>query len=568
MLGLYDRTPLRRKVDLDGWWDFVTDEDEQGERARFFDEFPLEDSRRTTVPGVWETQAGFEDYRGVAWYHREFEAPWAGACLLTFGAVAYRAKVWLNGEYLGEHEGSFTAFRFIGNLSLDVNDLVVRVDNRHSDETLPKETADWYHYGGISRSVVCEEIDDAYIEQVHVVGRLDGQVDVRATIVNGSDREQDLELALSVPDAEATARTVTLGPGVRVVEELRVRIDEPQWWSPADPVLYEAIVTLGEDMFVERFGLREVRTDGPQILLNGEPIWLRGVNRHEDHPDWGFALPERIMLKDIDIILSLNCNAVRGSHYPNHPTFLDLCDENGLLFVAEIPGWQYSAYQLSHSPTKDLLGSMLQEMVAQQYNHPSIIIWSLHNESETDVSREPDLDVRTATEELFALARSLDDTRLITYVSHRYWRDKHFDLADVVCLNEYIGWYVDDIDGADFPAYLERMAEMVPDKPILITEFGAGGIPGYHSMAARKWSEERQSTHIITQIEAMRSSANVAGCFVWQYCDVGQPQGVLLPHAGHEQQGAGGRVSPAEAGLSRRGRDVRHPRRRGRLGAE
>lgn len=520
MLGLYDRTPLRRKVDLDGWWDFVIDSDDQGEQARYFSDFPFDESRHTTVPGVWETQAGYEDYQGVAWYRKEFEAPWMGPCLITFGAVAYIAKVWLNGEYLGEHEGDFTSFRFLAELSDDVNELVVRVDNRHTDESLPKAVVDWYPYGGITRSVVCEEIEDAYIERIQIVGHTDGQVDVRAYVRNHSDEDLDLDLTLSVLDAEPIRRTITLGAGVRVVEELRAQIHEPELWSPQDPVLYEAIVTLGDDLYVERFGLREVRTEGPQILLNGEPIWLRGVNRHEDHPDWGFALPERLMLKDIDIILALSCNAVRGSHYPNHPTFLDLCDENGLLFFAEVPGWQYNAHQLSHSPTKDKLGSMLEEMVTEQFNHPSIIVWSLHNECDTEVSREPDLDVRTATEELFSLARSLDDTRLITYVSHRYWNDKHFDLADLVCLNEYIGWYVDDLDGADFPAYLQRMAEMVPDKPILITEFGAGGLYGYHSMAARKWSEEHQAGQLIQQIMDMRDVPNVAGCFIWQYCDI------------------------------------------------
>ncbi len=520
MLGLYDRTPSRRKVILDGWWQFAVTPDADRPQVGGRPEFPEEDSTRISVPGVWETELGFETYQGVAWYRKVFEAPFEGPCLLTFGAVAYQAQVWLNGNYLGAHEGDFTSFRFLTEVLAEGNELLVRVDNRHTDESLPKEVVDWYPYGGITRSVVCEEIGDAFIERLQIVGRPDGQVDLRALVRNRSSHEKTLLLTAIVGECASAQRFITLGPGVAVAEEMRLNIEDPEPWSPHNPTLYEAVVSLDDDVYVERIGLREIRTEGARLLLNGEPIWLRGVNRHEDHPDWGFALPNKIMQKDVDIIMSLGCNAVRGSHYPNHPTFLDLCDENGLLFFAEVPGWQYNAYQLSHSPTKDKLAAQLEEMVTEQFNHPSIIIWSLHNECDTEVFREPDLDVRTATEELFRLARSLDDSRLITYASHRHWNDKHFDLADVVCLNQYIGWYVNDLDGADFPEYLARIAAMVPDKPVLITEFGAEGLSGYHSMPGRKWSEEHQADHLASQIADMRANPHVAGCFVWQYCDV------------------------------------------------
>lgn len=520
MLGLYDRTPLRAKVALDGWWDFVIDSDDVGVTEEYYLRYPEEESTRIVVPGVWETEFGLEDYQGVAWYHKRFEAPFPGPCLVVFGAVAYIARVWLNGEFLGEHEGDFGAFHLPGHLEEGENQLVVRVDNRHTDESLPKEVVDWYPYGGITRSVVVEQLDNAYIERIHIVGHLDGRVDVQAHVRSISEGALELPLTLAIEGAEEVERTVALAPGVRVIETLRTTISEPALWSPMDPNLYWVQVRLGDDLYVERFGLREIRTDGHRLLLNGEPIWLRGVNRHEDHPDWGFALPDKIMQRDVDIIESLNCNAVRGSHYPNHPTFLDLCDEEGLLFFSEVPGWQYNAYQLSHSPTRDKLAQQLEEMIVQHYNHPSIIVWSLHNECDTEISREGDLDVRSTMEDLFRLARSLDDTRLVTYVSHRHWRDQHLDLADIVCLNEYIGWYREEQDGAGFAEYLERMVELVPDKPILITEFGAGGLYGYHSMPQRRWSEEYQAAHILRQIIQMRENEHVAGCYVWQYCDI------------------------------------------------
>lgn len=517
MLGLYDRTPRRRKVILDGWWEFCTDPSEQGESGAYFAHFPK--SRRVWVPGCWSTELGLQGYQGVAWYRKSFHCDFEGRAKLTFGAVADHAKVWLNGLYLGEHEGGFTAFDLLAELRPGENEIVVRVDNRHSDITLPKEGVDWFPYGGITRSVICEEIGTSFIQYIHVRSEVNGQVEVRAYLWNPGQSAVTCPLSLAIGDKVAQERSVTIAGGERQEEVLQARIAHPHLWSPEHLHLYMATVHLGKDEYRTRFGLREVRVVGKHLLLNGKRIFIRGVNRHEDHPDWGFALPPKLMKQDIDIIKDLNCNAIRGSHYPNHPAFLDLCDEEGLLFFAEIPAWQYSALQLATSPTKEKMTRMLQEMIIQQFNHPCIFAWSLHNECQTDVEKVGDVDLAAATRELFALARSLDDTRPVTYVSHKYWHDKHLALADILCLNAYIGWYVDELEGGDLREYLRRMAELHPDKPILITEFGAGGIPGYRNLSAPKWSEEYQAQHLRRSIEMMRENDQVAGCFVWQYCD-------------------------------------------------
>ena len=175
MLGLYDRTPKREKVKLDGWWTFCTDPEEQGEREDYVSQFPS--GRPITVPGCWNTEFGLFGYHGVAWYRRMFECPFAGKALLTLGAVADLARVWLNGQPLGEHEGGHTAFSFVVDTKAGENELVVRVDNRHSDTTLPKDGVDWFPYGGITRSVICEQVGHAYIENVHVRGQVSGEVE-------------------------------------------------------------------------------------------------------------------------------------------------------------------------------------------------------------------------------------------------------------------------------------------------------------------------------------------------------------------------------------------------------
>jgi len=517
MLGRYDRTPDRPKIILDGWWEFCTDPDERGRNAGYPSSSPT--TRSITVPGCWNTELGLHGYQGVAWYRKVFESEFEGRAKLTFGAVADLARVWLNGECLGGHEGGHTAFSFVAPIERDENELVVRVDNRHSETTLPKDAVDWFPYGGITRSVICEQLHTVYIDRAHIRGGVDGQVEVRARVRNRTPSPVTVPLSVTV-DGQRIVETVTLAADTSQEERLTLRIPDPKLWSPSSPHLYTADIELGTDLYQERFGLREVRVEGSDILLNGRKLWIRGVNRHEDHPDWGFALPDKLMQRDIQIIQDLGCNAVRGSHYPNHPTFLDLCDEAGLLFFAELPGWQYSAAQIATEPTKGKLQRMLHEMIDEQFNHPCIYTWSMHNECQTEVDVEGAVDLSSAMAELIGLARDLDETRLITYVSHRYWRDKHFHLADTICLNQYIGWYVDEIDGADFEAYLRRMAEGYPDKPILITEFGAGAIWGQHSMDAVKWSEEYQLAQVTGQIKTMRENAHVAGCYIWQYCDI------------------------------------------------
>ena len=520
MLGLYDRTPGRDKIELDGWWHFVTDTQETGEAAGWGQDFPVAQGRRMWVPGVWETELGLEDYQGVGWYHRTFEVDEEGMYLLTFGAVAYRSRVWLNGVELGRHEGDFTAFQFGAYLDEGENELVVRADNRHTEETLPKTVVDWYPYGGITRSIFAEKLPAVFIENLHVKARADGTLSFTVYYRNISDEKATVPLGIFVDEQELIDEELTVGAGKAGSKVFEAKLDSPRLWSLEEPNLYTAVCLLDDDGYQERFGFRDIATDGATITLNGQSLWLRGVNRHEDHPDWGFALPVKLMKRDMDIIKQLGCNTIRGSHYPNSQAFLDLCDEEGILFFSEIPGWQYTARMLSQEPTLSLLKNMLQEMVYQYYNHPSIYVWSLHNESETHWENEDGLDVRKGTEELYALARSLDDSRLVTHVTMRYWNDRYLDLCDIICLNEYIGWYVEDIEGEDFPGYLNKMAELYPNKPMLITEFGAGGLSGYHSMARRKWSEEHQSQQLSRQIMQMRQNKNVRGCYIWQYCDI------------------------------------------------
>jgi beta-glucuronidase len=284
MLGLYDRTPGRRKVVLDGWWEFCTDPLSSGEADAYYDRFP--NGCHVWVPGCWNTEFGLRDYQGLAWYKKAFEPGFEGRARLLFGAVADRAKVWLNGHFLGEHEGGFTAFEFIADLGPGANELVVCADNRHSDLTLPKDGVDWFPYGGITRSAICEQIAPAYVRAVHVRGSTGGQVQVRAFLENLGQEEETLPLRLSIDGQPYCDRQLSISAGARRGVALRAQIEEPLPWSPESPHLYRAEVRLGHARAV-RPGPLAGRNASHHVRLG--PVLARPAAR-PGRPD----LPERV----------------------------------------------------------------------------------------------------------------------------------------------------------------------------------------------------------------------------------------------------------------------------------
>ena len=255
-----------------------------------------------------------------------------------------------------------------------------------------------------------------------------------------------------------------------------------------------------------------------KLLLNNKEITLKGINRHEDHPDWGFAMPLNLMKKDLDIIKNLGCNAIRGSHYPNAPIFLDLLDQEGILFWEEIPMWGFPEHALQDPLTLERGLSMHELMIKRDYHHPSIIIWGLHNEVDTRTQA-----AYKVTKAFAEKIRSLDTTRPITYATMHPLEDICLSLVDLISINKYFGWYHDRIE--QWQNFLHQFkvkmkTEGLTGKPIIISEFGAGALYGENTFEQQKWSENFQDAYLDYTLNLFLNDPDIIGTYIWQYCDI------------------------------------------------
>ncbi|MGA2271121.1 MAG: glycoside hydrolase family 2 TIM barrel-domain containing protein [Bryobacteraceae bacterium] len=518
---LFRTTTLRQQVNLSGWWDFVPDSKDAGESERYFERFPKPEAA-LWVPGTWNAQPRYWQYVGPGWYRRTFDLPRSGNARIHFSGVFYKVKIWLDGNFLGEHEGSYLPFSFlVRDTSKGAHTLVVRADNRLDDTSLPKRNVDWFPYGGIHRPVYVEMVPDVFVERVHIapVEIAPGAARLRAAIlVRNAGRPVKQKVALWIDGEEVRAEERDIAAGTAALEfDFAVR--QPRLWSPEEPNLYSARAVVGDDDQFARFGIREVVVRGNQILLNGRRIKLRGVNRHEDHPEWGSAVPAHLVRQDIEIIKRLGANAVR-SHYPPAEMFLDFCDQNGLLFLDEVPSWQYRREQLAAAEIQQKIKRHFREMVERDGGHPSILTWSLGNEwPEPDKSYEV---IRSLVE----YARGIDRSHIITFVTGgpTVWRVH--ELVDVICVNwAKFQWYdpatdLNQTDGEKSTAELERIHQRYPDKPVILTEFGgAEAQAGWHSWGNVKWSEEYQARNVEDSGRYALEQDWLSGGCVWQYSD-------------------------------------------------
>ena len=539
MYRLFETARTRERRSLDGHWEFVTDPEQAGE-DRFLDDFPT-DPDHISVPCAWNALSEYHDYRGDAWYRCEFTVPESGAVRLIFHGVAHDATVYLDGEQRADHYGGYTPFEIVEpELTAGEHELLVRVDNRRTDTTIPLPNTDWFEYGGITREVALERVPDAFVADVDVEYALDGDVaavDATVSVRNVGDRtEHDLSLALA---GESVTRTVDCPPGESETT-LSLECDGIDRWELDDPTLYDIAVGLATaesgvtvsaasgqtddaiadltDDYRDRIGFREITIEGREILLNGDPVELLGVNRHEDHPEWGHAQPLRVMQLDIDRIQDAGINVIRGGHYPNHPRFLDLCDERGVLFIEEIPFWQYDTADFEREPVLERGTKMLEETVTRDRHHPSVLAWSVTNEC---ANEEPG--VEAATKELLETARSLDD-RPVTLASNNDaagQEDRCLQHCDFACINAYRGWYSGGNDHeTDWADFFHHLAETYPDVPVVLSEFGAGAIYGERTWASQKWSEPYQADLLETVISTLRDHDAMTGFTIWQYCDI------------------------------------------------
>lgn len=488
MARRFPRHLRRRIVDLRGVWDFRLDGDPPDVMA---------------VPGCWDATPRYAGRRGVGVYRRELLLTDGTPHRLVLDGVQHACRVLLDGEEIGSHDGGFTRF------AVDVprsGVLEVHVDNRDGASPLHRDFYDWHHYGGIARGAELHRLGPAWID------------DVRVTTV-AVDPVPVVDLAIDLGGGPAPL-TVRLG-GVELRRDraggtVRERLELPGLarWSLREPHLHPLEARFGEDDWRERVGLRVVATDGDRLTINGEPVRLLGVNRHDSHPDHGFALPDDHRLADLQLVERLGANFVRGGHYPQDETFLELCDERGIAVWSEATAWQPDARQLGDESWLRAAERNIDEMVAVARNHPSVVLWGLLNEGRSD-----DAACRPGYERLIGRLRALDPSRPVTYAGNHTEHDVCEDLVDVVGVNTYPGWYHDEI--ADVGAVLDRLvAHVDPSKPVIVSEIGAEGVRGWRDAARDRWSEEHQSDLLDAAIRhVLADGSRFTGIAIWVFAD-------------------------------------------------
>jgi beta-glucuronidase len=528
MERLFQKSIGRKSVCLNGQWNITYDPENTGEKRGYCMGHNPVDSQ-IYVPSCWNFELGRYDYMGTVWYSRKFTTAETSHSRLVFNAVSGQAVVYLDGKELGSHYGSYTRFSFdIPSLPAAEHLLVVKVDNTVNDEnTLPLKYVDWFVWGGIYRGVDLEQFEPLSIDRIRVDTQWNdykvAKVQVNACVKNWSAKSvtDEFEIRVNGRKLARTNKTIKSGETGEVVFHLNDFT--PELWDTENPNLYTIQVLCSSDDLIERTGFRKVETKETKVLLNGREIFIKGVNRHNDDPELGYAINPPLILRDIQIIKDLGANAIRGSHYPNDPVVLDYCDQFGLLFWEEIPFWNHPAEALANPLLEERARRTMREMIIRDYNHPSIIIWGIQNESKSSSPEGLRLFTKIADD-----IRSLDTSRLISFASACGRDDICFDLVDVVSWNMYPGWY-DDMPLGDLKEKLAKalqghrkwLDENGQTKPFLITEFGAGAIPGETTFdAGMRWTENYQLRLLENAINAIVESNAVQGFYIWQFCDI------------------------------------------------
>lgn len=478
------------------------------------------------VPGCWENHPLFADYRGEGIYRKTFQAQ--GNVRIECKGVSHTATVYLDGHEIGHHYNAYTPFSVVvSDLEPGRHMLEIKADNRFHKDSALHVPNDYMSYGGISRGVVVEELSDLYLEYVHVKTYRENEqwhVQVKAAVnvlKIGQNDEEDITIQGKIKDTAFEWKlTDTAKKHYEFCTDLK--IDGIEEWSPETPVLYQVeLQMLREDEviddLIERFGFREICVQGKYILLNGKRLRIKGICRHEDHPDYGCALPYQTIYNDLVLIRQMGANSIRTAHYPNDEIFLDLCDELGILVWEENHARGLEEDRMKHPLFEEQAEQVIREMIFYHYNHPCIFIWGILNECASET-----LFGRSCYEKQFRLIREMDDSRPCTFASCKFFGDICFDLPDVISCNLYPRWYVDK----PVRDYLNEVYDWIVEdgngkgKPFIVSEIGAGGLYGCHNAYHGKWTEEYQADALSEQVSECLKFSESMGVYIWQFCDV------------------------------------------------
>ena len=476
------------------------------------------------VPGDWNTQVPqLFNYEGVLWYERDFDfQPKPDThTFLHIGAANYRSHVWVNQKRVCDHEGGYTPFdcEVTAVLHPGSNFVVIAVDATRLQDGIPSVGIDWFNYGGLTRDISLVTAPAAFIDDydIHLVHS--ASFDPAGKTINGYvhvvGAPAGTAVNLEIPDAGAstTAHTNAEGNAPFTMNARQLTL-----WSPESPRLYKVNLSAGQDTLTDEIGFRDIRVEGTRILLNGKPVFLEGANLHAEAPvRGGRANTDQDVATLFGYLKELHANFVRLAHYPHDERMEREADRDGIMIWSEIPNWQHISFGKPEVYAKAV--TMLHEMIRRDRNKASVILWSVSNETPNNPSRTKFLT------DLAQEARQLDPTRLITSAiigprpnGHEMVNnDPLCDALDVIGQNEYIGWYEMTPEDADSVHWT------FPQKPVLMSEFGAEAKAGNHGDVHQRWTEEQQVYVLQHQFAMMKNIPQLRGVIPWILTDFRSP---------------------------------------------
>ncbi|MBQ6965388.1 MAG: beta galactosidase jelly roll domain-containing protein [Bacteroidaceae bacterium] len=524
---------------LNGTWNYFVDVQEQG----YYDyrmnpikwgyfvnakpkspsdliEYDFDKSPSMQIPSDWNTaDEKLFFYEGTVWFRRLFDyhKKEGKRALLYFGAVNYEAIVFVNGKEMGKHVGGFTPFCYdvTDVLHEGENFVVVKVDNKRHADNVPTRIFDWWNYGGITRDVLLVNVEDTYMEdyKLQLTDKTYNSIDFSVQL---NKKVAGEKVTLTIPELKVKKTVITDAEGKASLTISKVK---PLLWSPETPKLYAVQLQHGSETMNDEIGFRTIETRGKQLLLNGKPIFLRGVCVHEET---AYTNRRANCAADADTLIawakSMNCNFLRLAHYPHNEHAIREAERQGMLLWAEIP--VYWTISWSNPDTYNNAHRQLSDLISRDKNRAAVIIWSIANETPHSDARDNFLS-RLATS-----AKEQDPTRLISmamevlsasnYVNRL--QDNMNRYVDVISFNQYVGWYRDVNDA-------KKMKWEIPyDKPVIISEFGGGAKAGLNGTPEQRWTEEFQKRLYQENLDMLDKIDGLSGTCPWVLKDFRSPR--------------------------------------------
>lgn len=532
----------REKLSLDGKWRSIVDIFESGyynyrlvpnhddgtffaDKSYYDDptklvEYDFDSSPLLDVPGDWNTQKDqLYYYEGTVWYRRKIDVdPQPGKrYFLYFGAANYETMVGVNGRVIGKHTGGFTPFNFevTDLLRSGENTVIAKVDNKRIPEGVPTVNADWWNYGGITRSVYIVETPSTFVRDYSLALKsLDGGIS--GWVQTDGPASAGARITVEIPELKIR-KEIVAGPDGRAALDIKAR---PELWSPENPKLYDVKLSVGDDCIHDEMGFRIIQTKGSKVYLNGHEIFLRGISVHNEMPGGtnGRAYSYEQAVSTLEWAKELNCNFLRLAHYPHHEEMVRAAERMGLLVWDEIP--VYWTIHWDNPQTYQNAERQLDDMITRDRNRANVIIWSVANETPVSDARLKFLS------SLISRAHETDPTRLVSAAMevtednyHITVSDPLAEVADLMSFNQYVGWYNGESDKCDRVKWSFSI-----DKPVIITEWGGGALYGYHGDKSVRFTEEYQEYLYQKNVGMLSRIPGLAGSTPWILKDFRSPR--------------------------------------------